>query len=625
MQSEAMQLPWKPRVFPLLLYTVGLFVALELALNGYSAFAIDVGTTPIDAFLVNFRDAEREVPEQGGYTFQWTRPESVVLTPGLNGLWEATIRLRQRPESPPASLRFQANGLDVTLNPSSGIHRYRLTLRDADSLRITSDVSRIADPELRQLGVAIDTITLTRKQFVPALHPSIVVLVPLFTLGLVWLAATAEMARRDALLVFGGGSAALLALAVRYPPYMLLLAPRLAVILALLLPVGFGLHRLLGRRAPLASGVPLACFVGLLVVKLSGAIFPAYLPTDTLFHGNRFTATIVGSFYTTAAGQGQVYPYPPGSYLFIAPLALLVSDLRWLIPIASIVVDATTVFLLVWLMRPYGRTLVNWACILYAVMPVAVLVHWQGGFTQSVGQWFGVAFVVALVVNVALRLQSSDFSRRPLALLLVLALVATTGHFGVLLNLGLMCVLLFGLMALRRLGGAWLALVLPVAAVVMLVAYYSAFGRLFVEQLAFLTPDAGAEPVSRLFLLDRFIWQLGLRDHYLGIFTVLALPPLFLLMPMTPYTRSLRVVLGAMLLTSLILGVLNVAVRFNGTRYMVFAYPAIAALAAFSLHALARRRYGWLLTRALVCFSVATCLVMWCSGVGLDARIGFLL
>ncbi|MBC8161400.1 MAG: hypothetical protein H7Z42_09290 [Roseiflexaceae bacterium] len=607
-----------------------LALALELAIAQYRFFQIDVGSTVADAFLVNFRDPEAETPQQGGYSFQWTRAESTVRTPGLDGVWEATLRFRQRPEQPPASVRFQGGGNDLQLNPAPGIYRYRLLLTNSDTLRIISDLAGIASAEAGSLGIAIDTLTLERREYRPALHPWVWLAALLLVALLGWVAWAAQMQRRDAALLWGGASLALGVAALLYAPYLLVLLPILCAVVGIVLPICVAINWLLARRAPHLAGPVVAVFGCLIVVKLAGTLFPAYLPTDTLFHGNRFLFTASGEFYTTAFGQSQTYPYPPGTYLLIAPFALLYDDLRWLIPLSSIVIDATTVFLLAHLLRPYGRANAAWAALVYAVMPVAVLVHWQGGFTQSVGQWLGVWVIAGLVALLeqpgdnGRRLSSS--ARRPWLLVCLAALIATVGHFGVLLNLGLMSVLLFGLLLARR-ERPWPALVLPWAALLMLGLYYSAFGGLFAEQLANLTAastsDGGA---SRLFLLTRFVWELGLRDHYFwGIYLGLALWALLCCLPEQPRTKPLRRVFSAMLLTSLLLALASVTILFNATRYVVFIYPAVACLAGFALLRLQNQRWGWAASRTLVLITALASLAMWAAGAALDQRIGFLL
>ena len=610
----------------LALFALLLALLIELAVAQYRFFQIDVGSSATDAFLQNFRDFETETPEQGGYSFQWTRAESTVLTPGLDGIWKATVRFRQRPEAPPTSVSFAGGGIGLRVNPAPGIYRYHLVLTNATELRIVSDLSGKTESEAGSLGIAVDTITFTRQEYQPALHPWVWLAAVLLAVFLGWVARMAQMATRDVLLLFAGATLALVAAAWAYTPYLLLLLPILCALLALAIPLGVGLNWLLEHRATHLAGPVVAVFVCLVVVKLAGTLFPAYLPTDTLFHGNRFRFTLAGDFYTTAFGQGQTYPYPPGAYLLIAPLTLFYDNLRWLIPISSIIIDATTVFLLAHLLQPYGRVIATWAALVYAIMPVAVLVHWQGGFTQSVGQWFGVAFVVALVSNVGGNGQQTTNNRQRTVFIFILALFATVGHFGVLLNLGLMSAILIGLLLLRR-ERVWAALLFPAAALVMLIIYYSAFGGLFVEQLGNLTAaGANENGDSRLFLLWRFVWELGIRDHYFwGIYLALAVWALVRGLPPLARTRPLRLVLGAMLLTSLVLAIASVSILFNGTRYVVFAYPAVACLAAFALAGLAEQRWGWVLTRALIVATVLSSLAMWAGGVALDQRIGFLL
>ena len=266
---------------------------------------------------------------------------------------------------------------------------------------------------------------------------------------------------------------------------------------------------------------------------------------------------------------------------------------------------------------------VRWACLLYAIMPAGFLLFLQGPLAQNVGQWFGICYIALLVFAIT---GNKRLSQWQFFLLTTTSFVASLGHFGVFLNFSLMLVLLL-LLSPRVFSrhskalSTWFA-----GSMLAVVLYYSAFWQTFLDQIYTLARSAEDARSLRMYWLRRFVWELGIRDHYQAIYLALAVCSLIVLYIKMRDERSsiLRSVYGAMLATSALLGFLQVMISFNPTRYVIFSFTAVVILAAFFLQYVDQYRGGRLLTRSLVCYSIFSSLSMWASGFALHQRIGLL-
>ncbi len=597
----------------------------HLALYQVSSFAVDAGNRADVEFLPDFREPEQAPPEVGDYTFQWSRAQSEIAAPRVAGRWELSLRLHPVDEAHPRSVTFATSDFSLTLDPPVGLREYHFLLPNLEPIMVRSDLPPTDDPRIQNLGVAVDYVRAYRITAQPFIDWGVVLFGLIYAAFLLVMAYLTRLAQRDTLLTLAGGSVLVLLAFVLQPARVLLVLPLLNLLLVAGGLLGLLCKDALARTFGPSSTLIVASLLISVLVKLGGVFYPGYLPTDALFQANRFLETTMGLMYRVAEGQGQTYPYPTAVYLFLAPFALIYPELRWLGQVAGVLIDSSTILLLAFALKScrVQPTVINWACFLYAIMPAGFLIQWQGTLAQNIGQWFGICYLTLLLITVS---GGQPVSPWRYAVLIVAAFVACLGHFGVFLTVSLMMVMLCVLaprFAWRHRAGVatWFG-----GAALSGLLYYSAFVPLFLAQTQNLTMEETGQSDLRLFLLRRFVWELGIYNHYQLVYVVLALCALFVLLRSRPaHITPLLAIYGAMLATSLLLGVLNIAILFNPTRYMIFAFPAIVVFAAFGIHALSRYRLGWMISRVLVAYTLFVALSMWAAGFALQQRIGWLL
>ncbi|MBA3468541.1 MAG: hypothetical protein H0T53_02745 [Herpetosiphonaceae bacterium] len=612
-------------------FTLLLSIIFWVAGRSYHALTIDAGTERDAAFLVDFRGPETLTPEAGSTTFQWSRPSAQVRLPAASqsDVWQVKLRLLHRAEDGPASarLRLADETLDLQIQP--GWRIYHVLAPASGGLTIESDTSAIANPTLRDLGLALDLVEAVRigqGWSLPWLYLLTAILLAGFAAAVIDLL---ELAPRDGWLVLGG-VALLVALALwLHFARAVVILPTLSWLLLGLGGIGYGLRWLLKRPLGTLSGIVAGTMVVTLLLKLVGMLYPGFLPTDLLFHVNRIKFALDGNFYFTSEGQGQEFPYPVGSYALIIPWLAATPAIRWVAQILGLLFDTSTIILIALLLRQaqLSRRSIKWACVLYAVMPAGFLLYNQNALAQNVGQWLGFWYLTLLILSInapALWLDPANRRSRWLALV-TLGFLATQGHFGVFLNLLLLfsLLLVFNLRFVRT-HWRWIATWL-VAVIASIVLYYADFLALFREQTRSLTA-VPADPLGmRWFMLRRFVVELGLYDHYLIIYVVAAVLGLLLLRRSELEAQQvLGRWMGAMLATSGVLMLAVVVILFNPTRYIIFAYPAIVIGAAVYLDRVDDWRWGRVATRLLLAVTIALALAQWATDFALHQRTAYL-
>ena len=624
---------WPMRTLQILAAFVLLLVALFwVAGRANPWLTIDAGTERDAAFLVNFREPETLTPAAGSTTFQWSRSSGRILLPAASqrDIWQVELRLLHRAEDGPAAarLRFADQTVDLQIQP--GWRHYRVLAPASGGLILESDTATIANPALRDLGLALDGVRATRigqSWGLPWLYLLTPILLAVFSVALIDLL---ELAPRDGVLVLGGVGLLAAAVLWRHFGRAMIILPTLNWLLLGLAGLGYGLRWLLKKPLGTLGGIVAGTMVLALLLKGIGMLYPGFLPTDLLFHANRIKFALDGNFYFTSSGQGQEFPYPVGSYALIIPWLAALPQIRWVAQILGLLFDTSTIMLIALLLKQaqLSRRSVKWACVLYAVMPAGFLLYNQNPLAQIVGQWLGFWYLALLMLSInAPALLREPTTRRSRWLALVtLGFLATQGHFGVFLNLGLF----FGLLLVFnprfvRAHWRWLATWL-VAVAASIVLYYADFLAVFSDQTQALT-SAPADPLAmRWFMLRRFVVELGLYDHYRIVYVVAAVLGLGLLgRSRLEAQRVLGRFMAAMLGTSAVLLLAVVAILFNPTRYMIFAYPAVVIGAAVYLDHLDRWRWGRVATRLVVALTLATALAQWASDFALHERTAYLL
>ncbi len=610
-------------------FGAALVLLLHVALLRFDRLFVDAGDKPSEPLLQGFWYAEQAPEQSGGFTYQWSTTSSTVLLPALamNGAWLVDLRAWQD-ETQEKDLHLRAGSTILSIPTLPGVRRYHTLIPRLAPVTLTARVND--DDPTRQIGLAVDSIGATRLATHMAVDWAVVLLAVLLTAFLGFLAAAAGLGRGDTLLVAAGAAILFFLAFDRYPLYTFRALLPLNALLVSVLIIGSVSYYLAVMRLRVLPGYVIAALALIVFIKLAGILYPGFVGLDTAHHIRGVQGAIRGDLYRVGEGQGQNFPYPPAVYLLMAPFVLLVPDpqwvdLQWLLAFASVFLDSSTILLLYVILKhpAVPPAVCRWAVLLYAIIPAGFILFYDGTIAQNVGQWLGLCYIAALVYCIV---HAEDFSSFRALGLITLGFLASLGHFGVFLNLNLMFVLLvlvFPRFAYnyRSILSTWFA-----GAVLSAVVYYSAFLPLLQEQLGNVTRRTEDPSTLRLFLLGRFIWDLGIQDHYLGVYVLLAgiTMATMLRRERTGVAGTLARIFGAMLLTSATLGLLFVMLLLNATRFIIFSHTAIVIFAAFLLSAADNYRVGRLGSRALVVYTLATSLALWASGVALHARIGWL-
>ncbi len=610
-------------------FALVLTILFHVAATYASTTIIDVGERPAATFLLNFWEAERSPDTTGNLSYQWSTDSSIIDLPTFKTAHPWTFMLRgwTEPTINREGVWLAVEEGSVHLPATSGIRSHQLLL---PHLAQVSLLRAAPDPDpLRNVGFATDVAEVRPITRGMALDEGLLSAAILVSAFLAFVVYAAGMDRKDTLLMLIGSAGLASFVLATHPLYALRAIPSLIYILATVLPIALCSFLWFSRTRHYIPGYIIAALAVIVVLKAIGIFYPNYIGVDTSYHIRGLEDVIQGRLYRIGGGAGNVFPYPPGVYVFLAPFTLLFGHvdwvtLQWLVLGSSIVIDSSTILLLNHIL---GHRLVNqqvrhWAALLYICLPAGFILFWHATVAQNIGQWFLIAYVTALVsyINDQRRLTPAR-----IGFLVFLSLLASLGHFGVFLNFNLMftlLVLLFPRFALqyRPIIATWV-----IGTVLSIVLYYTVFWSVIADEIRKQVEQNDQVP-TRWFVFERFVWSLGIRDHYLGIYVVAAMIGVvsLLWLKRAPYLQVLARVFGAMLLASTLLGLLQVIILFNPTRYIIFSHTAIVIFSAFALGFLTRYRASWIITRALICVTLIWSLLLWASAFALHANRAWL-
>jgi hypothetical protein len=532
--------------------------------------------------LHGFNTAEHS--EHGSY--RWTKDNATILLPGV-GQRPFLLRLTFLPLSEPtAAVGPQAMDLRVAGEPLAtlpvrreGTHATLIIpaqLVRGGTFRLTIHTTTFTPPDdPRQLGTPLAAIELESLPTSFPVSPDWSA-VGLWVGALLLLQATLVIslgrtpafsrwnlvAMRVAVLLVG--IAAWLdpprwAYGARPALVAVLLCLILSLVLRSLLPPLAASLRI--PLAPATTGWLIVIIVAAFGLRYGGRIYPDAMHGDIFFHTNRFSEAIgQGNLFLLARNRGVDFPYPPGPYLTLAPLALFNPHPPSFLPLVAALAEglgAALVYTLVALAllpqtsasnRPgrfpaFQKTALLAAAI-YVFTAAGFMITWWSFTTHIATQ-----FATLLLITVMLFFACCDFPSSPLAsrfsfpvptiavlfVLFVLICGVFLGHFGFFINttlMGGMVLLVLWLLAKR--GNIWarqhfvlLLLGGGGALLAALLLFYSAYLPMVVSHMQTALTEglpelARREPVSRERLLYN-LWHLGFIEHF-GFFPLLLLP-----------------------------------------------------------------------------------------------------
>ncbi len=562
--------------------------------------------------------------------YRWAEDRAAIVLPGLGGQrWRLAIRAASgRPDGSAIESRWSDGSSTQALSIAAAPQVYYLAAATdmAGDLRLhleTPTLDAPADP--RRLGLVVYQVGVEplAGPYLPA--PGLLGLLA-GALALLYL-----LARRLAL---GPRGALALALATAAVVAVALATTRmgLALLAPTLVPIGLGCYALglLGSRIyqhllapPLGQpGQPhrpliVALVMLALALRLGGMLHPYAIFSDARLNTHNLTGVIQGTLLFTEAlpseaGGGEA-PYPPGHYLIVAPLQLLIAPgeaaLHMLEKLANALADSLVVGLLWHMLRRggYGERAALLGAALY-VLPGPLLKSLSVGEFANV---FGQALALPLLAYLALSAQRLA-TPRGLAGLAALLALALLGHLGVTISLAGMLAAL-GLIwlarpATRPAAGA-LAIGGLLAGALVALCYYTPLADVLLARVG--APAAATAPRT---LADEL--NLTRVLHVQALLVALgAIGGLAALRPAGWRHAWPQPALGALLLawwagTLLSLGLLLFASQ--GVRWQAFFYPALCLGAGPALTRLwACGRAGRLAALTLLVFLLGDGLEFW--------------
>ncbi len=433
-------------------------------------------------------------PEQGvagrvvlqpARTYRWSRgcedaqcrqPPTVML-PGLGrGTWRIALDvIAAHPDNSPLHTRIAANGTTLATLPDSGNLRRASLLLPADvvaggNLELTIHADAYADP--RPLGVFLAGIAIEPGAGSPwAMLPpwsvlgySLVIVIGVYAslavmLGGAWsYARGAAFLAALALLLLGAWALATHRFPTSFmlPPLALLLLWSVLLLLVLrpLLVLAFrALDIDVAPDSRFLAALLLIFFIGYWL-KAGGMLYPYFIGIDIHWHMERVRWILDGQLpllYGTDSPlnestmpeaewgpQRPVIPYSPYFHMFAALFAIFPWSLELSANMLSALVDCSHIFVIALLARKCDASerATVLAALLYAILPVNVLLHSWGNLPTTFGLWW--AFVLtAFIATGWLKLHRPI----PFAVLVLLLLAALLFYTVAAIFVGLFLVL----------------------------------------------------------------------------------------------------------------------------------------------------------------------------------------
>jgi hypothetical protein len=673
-------LRWPPLYGVLGVLLLGFVLAAHLPLHYSIDVGIEEGYGGDLPHLRAFNTAERD--EHG--TYRWTRDRARIVIPGL-GQRGVHLRLDFFPISPEAVAQGpdlinlwigeeQLAALPVQRAGASYLLRVPDELLQGGTLDITIRTHTFvpANPDdPRSLGTPLDRITVSAPGGGFFIAPDWgAVLLWLGAALLVWAtvlrALEAVPGARWWALGFVGGPGALLLLASVLDPARwafgaqpALVAALWSYLLVLLLRPAFAAlaARLDIPLTPRTLGWLLLIVVLAFGLRYGGRLYPRSMHGDIGFHTNRFNEVTWGQVFLLSRNRGVDFPYPPGPYVMLAPLALVRPDPPYLLQLGAALVEGLSAALIYAIVARAGKACADWRARAYpaalhatgpptlagytgtALLAASIYVFTAAGFmttwwsfdTHIYTQFFTL-LLLAAVNHVSLHRVLYGSRERgalhPAALTLVLFVLCALvflGHFGFFINtvlLGGLMLLIICLAAWRKAGwarplGTALALAGVGAGIVAFLLFYGYYIPLFRAQAQVaasggLTELANRPPVERAYLW-RVLWDAGFVQHF-GFFPLLLAPVgVWLLARWGRPAWVTATLIGGSFAVSAVFAVLPfLTLSTQSTRWLMFSAWGVAIGAAVAARWLWRRgAVGRLAVVVMAGFVLWNTVVLW--------------
>jgi len=597
----------KPRLWYWYTLVAFLFLLTTLFTSHNPDWHLDIGASSTRSFGSTLADSEFTRFFGGTVWYRQIPKGSDIGVPDSITPQIIKVRIIMRYEEAPADIVLQSERLKFALTHAGQYRTYWLYTPPDQHFVMNCDTQRVTVPYLSKYCAALVDIRGTTPLNAANLS-RLAIIVPLIAWMLVVIVSIWRLVRRSDAAIAIISVAALLAYYVvqTYPLQIITWRIPLTIFL-----VGCSVIVWFVTQPRFKYGWLLGIFVLAVALRILAYSAPGVDGVDRKVHARQLESVIYGNIYLENIGtivrggdigaNQQVYPYPPAVYLLLSPIMLLVSPVmtfNFYVGLAALLIDASLVFFLVWMIiqQGLGQRVAIYSALALLWFPQAYVMHSYPVVAQDLAQWASWCFAFLAIIY-----YGNPHMRNQIVQLLF-AGIAITGHFGAFITMTIMQVWQFLLGTMRPAAWRWLGL-----SAVFGIVYYSQYIVLIWAQMGRLVHASTGTRLAGF--LD--LWNNGINDHYSWVVFCVAL--LSLGLPVLRQRPALSKTLWAGFAASGLLAVLRVVFYANPTRLVIFLAPLIALGIGMLAPRYTNHRAGRWLIYTLFAYLAYSALTAWLS------------
>lgn len=597
----------KPRLWYWYTLVAFLFLLTTLFTSHNPDWHLDIGASSTRSFGSTLADSEFTRFFGGTVWYRQIPKGSDIGVPDSITPQIIKVRIIMRYEEAPTDIVLQSERLKFALTHAGQYRTYWLYTPPDQHFVMNCDTQRVTVPYLSKYCAALVDIRGTTPLNAANLS-RLAIIVPLIAWMLVVIVSIWRLVRRSDAAIAIISVAALLAYYVvqTYPLQIITWRIPLTIFL-----VGCSVIVWFVTQPRFKYGWLLGIFVLAVALRILAYSAPGVDGVDRKVHARQLESVIYGNIYLENIGtivrggdigaNQQVYPYPPAVYLLLSPIMLLVSPVmtfNFYVGLAALLIDASLVFFLVWMIiqQGLGQRVAIYSALALLWFPQAYVMHSYPVVAQDLAQWASWCFAFLAIIY-----YGNPHMRNQIVQLLF-AGIAITGHFGAFITMTIMQVWQFLLGTMRPAAWRWLGL-----SAVFGIVYYSQYIVLIWAQMGRLVHASTGTRLAGF--LD--LWNNGINDHYSWVVFCVAL--LSLGLPVLRQRPALSKTLWAGFAASGLLAVLRVVFYANPTRLVIFLAPLIALGIGMLAPRYTNHRAGRWLIYTLFAYLAYSALTAWLS------------
>ncbi|RLT22414.1 MAG: hypothetical protein DWI30_06055 [Chloroflexi bacterium] len=597
----------KPRLWYWYTLVAFLFLLTTLFTSHNPDWHLDIGVSSTRSFGSTLADSEFTRFFGGTVWYRQIPKGSDIGVPDSITPQIIKVRIIMRYEEAPADIVLQSERLKFALTHAGQYRTYWIYTPPDQHFVMNCDTQRVTVPYLSKYCAALVDIRGTTPLNAANLS-RLAIILPLIAWMLVIIVSIWRLVRRSDAAIAIVSVAALLAYYVvqTYPLQIITWRIPLTIFL-----VGCSVIVWFVTQPRFKYGWLLGIFVLAVALRILAYSAPGADGVDRKVHARQLESVIYGNIYLENIGtivrggdigaNQQVYPYPPAVYLLLSPIMLLVSPVmtfNFYVGLAALLIDASLVFFLVWMIiqQGLGQRVAIYSALALLWFPQAYVMHSYPVVAQDLAQWASWCFAFLAIIY-----YGNPHMRNQIVQLLF-AGIAITGHFGAFITMTIMQVWQFLLGTMRPAAWRWLGL-----SAVFGIVYYSQYIVLIWAQMGRLVHASTGTRLAGF--LD--LWNNGINDHYSWVVFCVAL--LSLGLPVLRQRPALSKTLWAGFAASGLLAVLRVVFYANPTRLVIFLAPLIALGIGMLAPRYTNHRAGRWLIYTLFAYLAYSALTAWLS------------